>query len=208
VAYAGSKFEYSQQEVRMKFLSGFLYSAAIGLTLCTALSRPTPSYAIEVGGVSLPDSETVEGKPLLLNGVGVRTATFLGIRVYAAGLYLNEKSKDPVDILNSPSPKKIVMKFIRNVEASKTITAWKDGIEASAPKFADTPLLNKLLSSMTDVSENDVMSVAFGASCRVSLNGKEIFSSDDHEFGRSLLSIWLGDKPPTEELKKGLLGEP
>jgi hypothetical protein len=36
----------------------------------------------------MSDSIAVENRPLTLNGMGVRTKTFLNIKVYVVGLYL------------------------------------------------------------------------------------------------------------------------
>ena len=175
--------------------------------LCVSPLSSSSCYAIEVAGVSLPDSETVEGKSLQLNGVGIRKATILGLKVYAAGLYLHEKNENPSSILSSTTPKKIVMKFVRDVSADKTVSAWRTGIESNAPHLATSTTLDELLSNMKDVSEGDTLSVSFGDSCIVTLNGQQLFTTTNKEFATALLGIWLGASPPTEELKQGLLGK-
>ena len=59
--------------------------------------------AATLAGVTLPDSTQVAGKTLVLNGVGLRTKFV--VKVYVAGLYLEQKSSDPNAILKSDSPK-------------------------------------------------------------------------------------------------------
>jgi len=39
----------------------------------------------------------------------------------------------------------------------------------------------------------------------VTLNGEEKGTIEGDDFGAALLRVWLGPKPPTEELKNGLL---
>ena len=53
-----------------------------------------PACAAELAGVVMPEQVTVDGKTLVLNGLGLREATFLRVDVYVAGLYLEEKSQD------------------------------------------------------------------------------------------------------------------
>jgi hypothetical protein len=180
--------------------------AALTAALLMLIQVPISS-AIEIGGVTLPDSENVEGKPLLLNSVGIRKATILRIKVYAAGLYLEQKNSDAKEIVESTTAKKIDMRFIRAVSADKTVEAWRAGIEASAPQFSASPLLDQLLQSMPDLNPNDLLTISFGTTCSVKLNNKELFSTTDKDFGRAILNIWLGASPPTEELKEGLLGK-
>ena len=45
--------------------------------------------------MQLPDTLQVDGKTLHLNGLGLRTYSFLRIHIYVAGLYLEHLSTDP-----------------------------------------------------------------------------------------------------------------
>ena len=56
------------------------------LALLLALAAVPASSAREVAGVTLPDTVSVEGKTLKLNGAGLRTKVVF--KVYVAGLYL------------------------------------------------------------------------------------------------------------------------
>ena len=51
----------------------------------------TPAVGAELNGVTLPDTISVNGKTLVLNGLGLRKKAF--IKVYVAGLYLPHKIK-------------------------------------------------------------------------------------------------------------------
>ena len=63
-------------------------------------------------GVTLPDTTQVGGQTLVLNGLGVRTK--FTVKVYVAGLYLEQKSSDPDAIIKMNAPKQIVMKFVHS----------------------------------------------------------------------------------------------
>ena len=54
------------------------------LTACLAIQVRAGGRA----GVTLPDQATVEGRTLILNGMGLRRATWLRVKVYVAGLDL------------------------------------------------------------------------------------------------------------------------
>ena len=62
---------------------------------------PAPGTAGELAGVTLADQVTVEGRTLVLNGMGLRQATILRVHVYVGGLYLEARSADASQIMAS-----------------------------------------------------------------------------------------------------------
>jgi Chalcone isomerase-like len=78
-------------------------SGLLGLATSFALSAtPTvPAIGATCGGAEFPDSLSSDGVELLLNGLGVRKATFLNIEVYVAALYLPQKSTNAAQILGT-----------------------------------------------------------------------------------------------------------
>lgn len=163
----------------------------------------------ELAGVTLPDSETVAGRRLALNGLGLREATFLRVDVYVAGLYLEERSSDPASILASRQVKRIVLHFVRSVARSDLSKAWTEGIEKNAPDPAAVREGLRLLNeAMTDVASGDriVLTEYPGEGVVVSVKGKETGPIGGDAFARALWSVWLGPKPPNADLREGLLG--
>ena len=65
----------------------------------------TAATAVELAGVSMPEAQTVAGTRLVVNGLSLRTYSFLKVRIYVAGLYLERHSSDANAILNSRQPK-------------------------------------------------------------------------------------------------------
>ena len=60
-----------------------------GLILAAAaLVAVSVAHAADLDGVSMPDVRVVNGTQMRLNGIGLRTFSVLGIRIYVAGLYL------------------------------------------------------------------------------------------------------------------------
>ena len=72
------------------------------LAMVLALIGAASAAAVEVEGVELPDTLTIQGQPLLLNGSGVRTK--FRISIYAGGLYLQQRVSDPQAVIDATSP--------------------------------------------------------------------------------------------------------
>jgi len=180
---------------------------ALGVMLLLGV---TAAAAGELAGVNLPDQVTVGEKTLVLNGMGVRKK--MVIKVYVAGLYLEERSGDPAAIVGSDSTKRVVMHFTTGMATkAKMDEAWREGFEAnspdSAPALADR--IATFIGYFGDMKDGDeiVLTVLPGAGTTVALNGQEKGTISGDDFGKALLRVWLGDHPPSEDLKAGLLGK-
>ena len=179
-------------------------SAVLTLGLSAGIAN-----AKECAGVSFPDQAQVEGANLALNGLGLRLATILKVKVYVAALYVAKTSKDASAILGSTEPTELVLHFVRDVGADDIRKGWDEGFEKNAR--AQLPALKDRIATlngwMTDVKSGQKLTFIRkqGAGVQVDVNGsvKGTISGDD--FAKAFLSIWLGD-PPNSEIKTGLLG--
>lgn len=190
-----------------KGLSGLGWSIPLiflGLGVLGTLG-PSPAPAAELAGEVFPETLA----PLTLNGVGLRTATFLKLKVYAAALYAASKNPVPEAHLDSPGARRLELRFLRDVDRDKINDAWSasfTGTEALQPTLA------KLKDFMVDLRKGDRLVLAFTGpdDVSVSLEGPAPLPKSTKlsapGFGRTLLSTWLGAHPPNEDLKKGLLG--
>src|SRR5208283_3852356 len=84
-------------------------------------------HAATLAGVTLPDTAQVAGKTLVLNGLGLRTKVI--VKVYVAGLYLEQKSSDPNAIIKADAPKQIVMKFLHGASKSQMSDAFDESFK-------------------------------------------------------------------------------
>jgi hypothetical protein len=175
-----------------------------------ALFVSASARGAEREGVSLPDRTTVDGRPLVLNGTGVRKATFLKVKVYVAGLYLERPTTDARAILDGNQPKQMEMVFVHKVGRKDIVKAWEEGFSKNAA--ANLPALRsritKLNSWMSDFHEGQKLTFTHvpGQGVRVAVDGAERGEIPGDDFARALFSVWLGPAPPNESLKKGLLG--
>jgi len=170
-----------------------------------------PAAAGELAGVVLPDTIQIDGRPLVLNGMGLREATFLKVDVYVAGLYLEAKSSDASGIIRSEQTKRIVMTFVRAVSRKDLVKAWDESFrETGGASFATLKDRVATLDSwMTDVPKGAVMTFTFrpGAGVSVEIQGTAKGVLPGSDFGQALFGVWLGASPPSAELKDGLLGK-
>ncbi len=178
--------------------------AALALLLST-----TPVEAAERDGIKLPDTQTVDGKTLVLNGIGIREATIFQIDVYFAGLYLEKKTKDAKSIIDGGT-KRILMHFVRGVDKDQIAEAYEEGFEKNAGD--KLPNLKKkiaqLNSHMADMKEGDKMSLTYvaGKGVYTEVKGKNYGPIEGEDFAKVLFLIFFGEKPPNSDLKEGMLG--
>ena len=166
-------------------------------------------YAATLAGVTLPDSQQVGGKTLVLNGLGLRSKMM--VKVYVAGLYLEQKSSDPNAIMKADTPWRIVMHFIYHPSKSQMADAFNDGFKDNAPDAVKTmkPDIDKLNAALEDLKAGDEMVFTYvpGTGTNLTINGKDKLTIAGQPFAQALLSVWLGPKPPTADVKKGMLGQ-
>jgi len=166
-------------------------------------------HAATLAGVTMPDTAQVGGKNLALNGLGLRTKVI--VKVYVAGLYVEQKSSDPNAIIKSDGPKQIVMKFLHGASKSQMADAFNESFNDNSPDAVKTmkPDIDRLVGALEAVNTGDTMVYTYvpGTGTTYSLNGKDKVTIAGPAFGQVLLSVWLGPKPPNADLKKGLLGQ-
>lgn len=174
------------------------------LALVTSASL---AQARVIEGVNFNDHLDLGGTHLVLNGAGLRVKRKLGInwRVYVAGLYLPAISKDATAIIDSVQPAVIDMVFLRSVDKEKMQEAFREGFEKNCGTTCDQSrnAFAQFSSFLVEVKDKSRLKITFEKDGVVVEPGGRIAST---EFRRILMAIFLGPQPPTEELKKGLLG--
>ena len=190
---------------------GIDFRTAIPIMLAMAmvtLKTLSPVHAATLGGVNIPDQTTVNGKTLVLNGLGMRTATFLKVKVYVIALYLESKSSDAKAIIESNQAKRIEMHFVHDVSAKKLRDGWSKAFENNYQDVSSIKdEISKFNASMRDVKSGDSIVIDFsGDTVDVLVNATKVNSIKSDAFQRAALSIWLGPKPPNKDLKTGILG--
>lgn len=182
-----------------------------GAALFAAALIATSAWAVEVAGIKLDDKATVGGRELVLNGAGLRTKFVF--KVYVGALYAAEKATVPTAIYDSASPRRMLMRMMRDMDAESLYKALDEGLRnnlAEAELAAFKPQIGQLgalMKGIGAVKEGDSIAIDFdSAGIEVGVNGSSRGRVEGAGFGRALLMVWLGEHPADADLKKGLLG--
>ncbi|MFN4325049.1 MAG: chalcone isomerase family protein [Azonexus sp.] len=179
--------------------------------LIAALMAAPGLHAAEVAGVRVADSVKVGNNELLLNGAGLRSKLF--IKVYVGALYVGQKASTPAAIYDSPVPRRMVLRLLRDLDADSLHSALDEGLRNNhtpaelSDMQAQADQLAGIMKAIGKVREGDTISIDFSSDgIVVSQNGEVRGKVAGAGFARALLKVWLGDKPADASLKKALLG--
>ena len=198
----------SKLRSRRKLCRWNIFCKSLAVVVFVAVSM-FDAHAASLAGVTLPDTQQVVGTTLVLNGLGLRTK--LMVKVYVAGLYLEQKSSDPGAIIKADAPKRIVMQFLHSASKSQMADAFDESFKDNAGEAEKTmkPDIDQLLGALGPVKVGDQMVLTYvpGTGTTLAINGREKLNIANPAFGPVLFSVWLGPKPQNADLKKGMLGQ-
>lgn len=180
----------------------------LSLALLLGFALVSAAAAREVAGVTLPDTTSVEGKALKLNGAGLRTK--MVFKVYVAGLYVETATRDAASLVSSDQVKRMHLSILRSLDRSKITEAISEGFEKNS-KGALPGLkarLDRLNAMIPNVEKGDQILLTYvpGKGTVVSAKNVEKGVIEGKDFADALFSVWLGANPVQADLKKGLLG--
>jgi len=165
--------------------------------------------AASLAGVTMPDTVQIAGKTLMLNGLGLRSKYM--VKVYVAGLYLEQKSSDANAIIKADAPRRIVLQFVHGASKSQMTDAFNESFNDNTPDAMKTmkPDIDKLLGAIDGVKVGDQMVFTYvpGTGTTFAQGGQDKVTIPGAAFGQVVFSVWLGPKPPTADCKTGMLGK-
>jgi len=182
------------------------------VTLVTALGAA--AAPVELAGVKLDDHLDLQGTALVLNGAGIRYKTI--IKVYTAGLYVQQKAGTPEELLASAGPKRMTITMLRDIDANELGKLFTRGVEDNSPRAAMSQLIPGLLRMSQIFSERknlhggDSFTIDWlpGRGTVISVNGlAQGEPIKEQAFFNALMRIWLGPTPADWKLKENLLGK-
>ncbi|MBT3235552.1 MAG: hypothetical protein HN353_06355 [Bdellovibrionales bacterium] len=182
------------------------------ITLLVLLFTFSSGFAMTVAGVTIPAISQVGNEKLVLNGVGIRKATWFKVKVYVGALYVAERSNNADSILKSGSAKFLTMQFVRDVSAQKLRNGWSEAfgnaLRDDGPlKKQLQPKIEQFNSHMPDIKDGERIELTFHSD-RVEFvitKQKPVVIKGKH-FSRALLSVWFINALD-EGLRDGLLGK-
>lgn len=153
---------------------------------------------------------------LTLTGVGLRTKTFLKVKVYAIGLYVADvalagplaahkgKAKTATfykDLLAGDFPKELRLQFLRDLSAEQIQGAFRETLAG-----ADKAKVEAFVSYFGELKTGQecVLHHAPGGTLETQVAGAARLPIADKAFTAAVFSIWLGDKPIQDDIKADL----
>ena len=186
------------------------------LVAVLATTLATPAFALVAEQVSEPASGVkfdTEIGDLRLLGTGLRTKTFLKVKVYAVGLYVDPKALADYrgkgatpelykSLVWGDFHREIRMKFIRDGIDAKTIRgAFEESLGGT-----DASLREKFLGCFGDVKTGDEYILRWiPGTLEIVVAGQAKPPISDKAFASAVFAIWLGDKPIQADIKRGLV---
>ena len=150
----------------------------------------------EISGVTIPKTYSFNNKNLVLNGSSIREKYFMDI--YIGSLYLESKSNNAKEIVNSESDMGFRLKIVSSLITSSKM---KDGIKESFGKVAkqypvDPAVFNKFLNLFNEkINKGDEFFIAYNVT-----NGMMIYKNKaligtikNLPLKKALYSTWLNN---------------
>jgi len=195
--------------MKTKNKPNIITGALVGVLILGLPTVATTARAAELAGAKLPDTLAAGAKTLKLNGLGLRKKAMF--KVYVGGLYLESPAKDAGAILAADEGKAIRLHFLRDLTKTQLSDAFQEGFEANATdKASQKAAFDKMLALLADVKEGGTLTFTYvlAKGTTLQIGDKELGVFEGKGFADAVFSIWLGPKPPTAYLKKGMLGSP
>ena len=165
--------------------------------------------AKEVSGVKLDDKLTMDKHTLQLNGAGIRKMLFMDL--YVGSLYTENKSNNADTIINSKTPVAMQLDIVSGMITSERMAdTIKEGFDKATNNNV-APMQKRLDDFISVFNEEIVKGDRFimmmvpGEGLKAYKNDKYLTTVKGDDFGRTLLKIWLGDKPADRNLKRDML---
>ena len=166
-------------------------------------------HAKEVAGVSIEDQLTINNQTLTLNGAGVRKMLFMDL--YAGSLYTKNNTSDANSIINSKTPVAMQLDIVSSMITSERMASTVNEGFVTATNGDIAPVRERLDNFIGVFSEDIVKGDRFimlmipGEGLKAYKNGTYLTTVKGDDFGRTLLKIWLGEKPADRNLKRSML---
>jgi hypothetical protein len=193
----------------------------MGRVLCALLLGSALSgawAAVEIQGVSLDETATVAGVPLVLNGAGYRKRGYFKIDV--TGVYTQARYNTLEAVEKAPGPKRVQLTVLQDITGAQASKYFLIDFEASAQPQEFAQLINEvsevgaIYSSLPKIKKGDVINIDWipGKGLITSMNGQVVMLHgapmtpiNNELLARIMLRMYIGGKTP-QELRDNLLG--
>jgi len=185
----------------MKKITSFILAALVSTQL----------FAVEVGGIDMPDILKKGDTSLSLNGAGTRDKFFMDL--YVGGLYLKNKNQNANEVVIADEAMALRLHIVSGlITSEKMLNATKEGFENSlGDKKSDAiqAKIDTFLATFKDeIKKGDIFEMVYvpNEGVKVYKNSALANTINGIEFKQALFGIWLSENPAQESLKEDMLG--
>ncbi|MED5620826.1 chalcone isomerase family protein [Ideonella sp. BN130291] len=174
---------------------------ALAAVCLAAFSALTWAADVEIEGFHFPDTATVHGQQLVLNGAAV--SSILSTKSTAVAFYLPKKQTTMEGAVAEKGAKRIQFYMLRDVPARDLSNAMLDRIRQNAVEefstnIIQTAQLGVVFGNRSKVFKGDLMGIEYNPatqSTEFSLNGQKIGDTIKGEsFFPMMMKVWIGPK--------------
>lgn len=167
--------------------------------------------AKEISGITIEDSYVRENVSYSLQGAGVRDKFFMDM--YVLALYTTQSYSEAKTIVQADTPMSMRLHITSSlISSEKMEAATREGF-LNATKGKAGALQSQIETFIAVFKEpivpNDLYELVYTPDKGVMIYKNKILKNtiEGLDFKQALFSIWLGEKPAQESLKKALLGD-
>jgi len=185
--------------------------------LVSLLAAPATGDMIveEKSGIEFPSVLALPGPDgaIQLDALGTGIRTKFRFKVYAACFYAEKGAdlgEEPCEAaIRGDFAKRIVMHFLRDVDAEKIAGAYRDGIRKTLDEGHDEAIEGfcGLFTEKVLEGQTIVLTQLPGKGVLAEQDGQKLGILEDGKVIAALWATWFGEKPISGKLKKGLLGQ-
>jgi hypothetical protein len=156
-----------------------------------------------------------EVQDMRLLGIGLRSKTFLKVKVYAVALYAAESAVEgslkgktgPAlykELVWGDFPKEVALHFVRDVTTEQVQDAFRESLVlAGAEKAKIDAFVGHF--GFTRNGQRYVIKWVPGGTIEATINGVVQPPVADKNFAAAVFGIWLGERPIQEDIKRDLV---
>jgi Chalcone isomerase-like len=182
-----------------------------GLTLALGLNAGL-LQAASLEGQRFDDRIQLDGKPLVLNGLGLRGVAWL--KAFVAGVYVTVPSRNPQDVLAQAGPKRLRLRIMVEASSHELTKSLVGRVRKHEPQELQRQLgtritqLGQQIDSLGKLKPGDNVDLDWlpGRGTQLSLNGRPVgapVAGDD--LYAATLRIFVGERPVDRRMKAGML---
>jgi hypothetical protein len=170
---------------------------------------PRFPQAIELQ-LQTPEQEEAETFTVRRNGIGLCEWGLLRIDLYEAALYLERPSRKAEEVIDSNQVKHLRLHFVRRLTEKQMHRAYRASFHVNAAKEREPyqERIDRFIQLIPAVDKGDTLTFTSFPErwLEIRRSDKLLGRIEGDDFARLFFRMYVGPHPPTEALRRGLLG--